>query len=116
MKGLTPFQTKALRKWFKETRAEGRSPTTEEAVRFLETLPAGLIEQHRTRFGVTTGLYYAEGQGIIETDEHGRTYKYLVICEDHGTNVSVSSLAMGRHTAAHPDLFCDDCREKSCPT
>jgi hypothetical protein len=113
---LTPYQTKALRKWAVEVRTSGGTPTVDAAIQFLGTLPAGLIEQHRTRSGVVTGLYYAEAQGIVEADERGQVYKYLVICENHGTDVSVSSLAMGWHTAAHPDSFCDDCREKSCPT
>ena len=49
--------------------------------------------------------YVASEQGIFEDN-----YKYLVICEEHNTNVSIGSKKQAISIAGHGEDFCDDCR------
>lgn len=55
--------------------------------------------------GGWTGIYLSEAQGLEGED------KWAVICEAHGTLVTVPNLRFAEITAADSTSFCEDCRE-----
>jgi len=67
---------------------------------------AGWKDARRNKLtGDWTSVYLTEAQGIDGEE------KYMVVCEEHGTNISVATLRDALFIAGDATEFCDDCRE-----
>lgn len=68
---------------------------------------AGCVQQRVAKStGRLVGVYNGEQAGL-DTDEGAAPWS--TVCEEHGTVVSHSSLALARAHAAAPEGWCEDC-------
>lgn len=69
----------------------------------------GLVYSTKSRTtGTRTDVVLTE---VMTSEEEAVDGKYTVICVDHGTCVLCHNLQVAKAVAAHPDDFCDECRE-----
>lgn len=69
---------------------------------------AGCVSQQRSQqTGKLVGIYNGEQAGI-DTDD-GRA-PWSTVCEEHGSVICHSTLALARSHAADPKGWCEDCR------
>jgi len=69
----------------------------------------GAIQSRRNRMtGTTVTVYRNDAQGLDDCDG---TCPYSAVCEHHAGVVAVETIEAGRWAAAHPEGWCEECRE-----
>ena len=67
----------------------------------------GCLVLRTTRKGVPVGLYRSREAGIESDPE----YPYTTVCEAHNTCVCHETRRAAEQSLAHPESWCDECRE-----
>mgnify|MGYP001558054312 CR=1 FL=1 len=111
------LQTIALRQLRDQARARVRAgqatPALRESLRRADALLLelqhgdGCVAASKSRVTGTVVQLYRPGTQNDESEERG----WFVVCKDHGSCVIVGTRKMGASCVAHPEEFCDDCRE-----